>query len=122
MLQGLKVSNFKALRDVDVSFPRLTLLLGPNSSGKSSVFQIILAVKQTLESRNPLVPLVLNGRYVQLGSFENLVYGHDLAQRISIQVRFPTPRLKERFSRSSLRGFRISTLDAEATNGAPFDL
>lgn len=39
-LARLKVNNFKALTDVDMTFTPLTFLVGPNASGKSSVLQV----------------------------------------------------------------------------------
>src|SRR5579859_3305801 len=40
MIHRAKFQNFKALRDVEVTFDsRLTVLVGPNGSGKSSVLQ-----------------------------------------------------------------------------------
>jgi energy-coupling factor transporter ATP-binding protein EcfA2 len=40
MIQRAKFENFKALRDVEITFDsRLTVLVGPNGSGKTSVLQ-----------------------------------------------------------------------------------
>jgi predicted ATPase len=93
VLEAITISNFKSLRQVSLEFPRLTLLFGPNSSGKSSVIQMLLAIKQTLESRNLFVPLVLSGRYTQLGSFESVVFGKDTSREILVKVKVRTPRL-----------------------------
>ena len=87
MLDSLVVKNFKSLREATLTFSKLTLLVGPNNSGKSTIFQAILALKQTMESRNFFTPFVLNGRYVQLGAFENIVYGKDPKQKIAIEAR-----------------------------------
>lgn len=47
MIQRASFRNFKALREVDVTFDsRLTVLVGPNGSGKSSVLQGIHAMGQ----------------------------------------------------------------------------
>jgi len=38
-IEGLHISNFRALRDVEIkAITPLTVLLGPNGSGKSTVF------------------------------------------------------------------------------------
>ena len=37
MLIRLTVSGFKSLVDVEVDFPRLTVLFGPNAAGKSNL-------------------------------------------------------------------------------------
>jgi len=41
MLIRLKVSGFKSLVDVDVDFPRLTVLFGPNAAGPDSLTVIL---------------------------------------------------------------------------------
>jgi putative AbiEii toxin of type IV toxin-antitoxin system len=39
MIQTVSFKNFKALRDLTISLERLTVLVGPNASGKTSVLQ-----------------------------------------------------------------------------------
>lgn len=49
MLKLLKISGFKALNSVKIQFaPRVTILIGANGSGKSSIFQSLLLVKQSI--------------------------------------------------------------------------
>src|SRR5580693_6500617 len=39
MIHGVRFRNFKALRDVELDLDRLTVLVGPNASGKTSVLE-----------------------------------------------------------------------------------
>jgi predicted ATPase len=41
MIQSLSIRNFKALREVDFPLQPLTIIVGPNASGKSSILQAI---------------------------------------------------------------------------------
>lgn len=41
MLRRLKVQGFKSLRSAEVTFPKLTVLFGPNAAGKSNVLDAI---------------------------------------------------------------------------------
>jgi predicted ATPase len=41
MLSQLRVKNFRLLRDVTIDFGNLTVFVGPNSSGKSTVLEIL---------------------------------------------------------------------------------
>lgn len=51
MLTGFRVQNFKAFHDTPlIGIKPLTLLSGINSSGKSTIIQALLLLKQTLES------------------------------------------------------------------------
>jgi hypothetical protein len=63
----IAVTGFKSLATkTDVEIRPLTVLAGANSSGKSSLMQPLLLMKQTLESEfSPAGPFLLSGPYVQ---------------------------------------------------------
>ena len=66
-LTRIRVQGFKSLGDVSVEICPLTVLAGANSSGKSSVMQPLLLIKQTLESAyNTGQNLLLDGPNVRL--------------------------------------------------------
>lgn len=52
MIEKVKFQNFKALRDVEVSLERLTVIVGPNSSGKSSILQGLNFLSQACRQRS----------------------------------------------------------------------
>jgi predicted ATPase len=73
MIKEWRISRFKSIAGTEVlPFRPLTILAGPNSSGKSSVIQSILLIAQSLASRVPDRQLVLNGELVKLGTFEDV--------------------------------------------------
>ena len=51
MLKTLKVRGFKSLDDVTLAFPRLTVLFGPNASGKSNILDAVQALSRFATSR-----------------------------------------------------------------------
>jgi hypothetical protein len=51
MLSRLQVQGFKSLEDIELEFPRLTVLFGPNTSGKSNLLEAILALSRLGISR-----------------------------------------------------------------------
>lgn len=51
MLEKLTVSGFKSLSDIEVRFPRLTVLFGPNAAGKSNLLDAIQALSRVGTSR-----------------------------------------------------------------------
>ncbi len=77
MLQQLRVENFKSWRTFDVDFRPITLLYGANSSGKSSILQFLLMLKQTKDSNDNQAIVDLSGSYVELGSYRDAVYAHE---------------------------------------------
>ena len=88
MLKRIKIRNFKALRDIDsLDIKPITFFVGPNSSGKSSAFQVLLALKQTIRSSDENTPLILQD-YIDLGSYKDIIWNHatELATAISSGV------------------------------------
>ena len=86
MIQNIRVNNFKSLRNVAVAVRPITILLGKNSSGKSSLLQSLLLLRQTLESRESWSPLVLRGGLVDLGSYDDFVYRHEKRREVTIEI------------------------------------
>ena len=61
MLRKLRIKNFKCLRDTkDLAIRPVTILVGPNSSGKSSLVQALLMLRQTTDSRDMTSRLIIN--------------------------------------------------------------
>lgn len=88
MLHSLELENFKAFgRRARIPFAPITLIFGENSAGKSTILQALNLLKQTLESREPAgVPLLLQNGIVDLGSFQEMLFDHDLNRTFSIRV------------------------------------
>ncbi|WP_294252743.1 DUF3696 domain-containing protein [uncultured Sphingomonas sp.] len=88
MLDSLHISNFKTWRSALLDFGLLTGLFGTNSSGKSSLIQFMLMLKQTKEATDRGISLDLNGRLAKLGSFEDVVHNHNTEDLLSWQIGF----------------------------------
>ena len=85
MLTRLKLENFKAWREGDLRFGKVTGLFGTNSAGKSSILQLLLLLKQTKNAtdRGLVLDFGSSSDLVNPGSFEDIVYRHDKRRRIS---------------------------------------
>ena len=85
MLKSWSIKNFKPIVDSgELQLAPVTILAGRNSSGKSSLLQSILMISQTLGSRLLDRPLLLNERFVQLGTFENVLSEKASSESINI--------------------------------------
>ncbi|MGC1324063.1 MAG: AAA family ATPase, partial [Candidatus Udaeobacter sp.] len=77
MLKELQLRNFKIWEDTGpIKMAPLTIFFGTNSSGKSSIEQFLLMLKQTVDSSDRkmvIYPGDVNTP-VNLGSFEELVF------------------------------------------------
>ena len=89
MFNGIKIKNFKSLKELDINFKNLTLFTGVNSSGKSSTLQALLLIKQNFHIYGPLIKKIalpmenlknffqkldINGEYLDLGLGKNILY------------------------------------------------
>lgn len=94
MFTRLKLANFKAWVDTgDVNLRPLTMLLGTNSSGKSSLIQSLLLLKQTAQSPDRTVHLNLGGDEINdlfnFGAFEDVLnYGAEKPRQFKIEFDF----------------------------------
>ncbi len=85
MISKIHLKNFKALRDTgELEIKPITFLVGPNCSGKTSLIQAILALRQTVRSQDPHTPLILDDEYINLGSYRDVVFKHNEKNEIYI--------------------------------------
>lgn len=82
-IDKLSLRNFKCFEKVDVSLSKITLLTGPNSSGKSSLLYGLLGPFQT--NKFPFY-LSLNGKYVNMGDFREVVFKNIKKRFIGINI------------------------------------
>ena len=94
MITELSVQNFKSWKDTGkLHLAPLTGFFGANSSGKTSILQTLLMLKQTVE-RPPdwkgVIDFGDDSSLVNLGSFDDLIHGHrrDAPLQISLSWRF----------------------------------
>lgn len=97
MLYSLKLINFKAWREADLQFGKVTGFFGTNSAGKSSLLQLLLLLKQTKNATDRGLVLDFGGPsdLVNLGTFDDVVHRHDEKKRISWLLDWSLPETLE---------------------------
>ena len=74
VLKGIEIENFKSYTEKQyIHFSDLSVLLGANSSGKSTALQALLIMKHTIECNSPDEELLMSGKYVALGDFDDVI-------------------------------------------------
>ena len=74
VLKGIELENFKSYANKQyIQFSDLSVLLGANSSGKSTALQALLMLKQTMECNSHDEELLLSGKYVALGDYDDVI-------------------------------------------------
>ncbi|WP_371405247.1 AAA family ATPase [Kribbella sp. NBC_00662] len=64
----------------------MTMLVGANNAGKTSLYSPLLLLKQTVESAHRATPLLSQGRLFDAGRFSDFVRNHDIEQRVTFSI------------------------------------
>jgi predicted ATPase len=111
ILKALTIENFKGIREpVRIELAPLTLLFGSNNAGKSTIIHALIYAREIFERGNTDPRRTeMGGDLIDLGGFDNLVYGHD--RKRSIRMRFELDIKAEDITASSPE--RSNTLDID---------
>jgi len=94
MITSLSIENFKCWRSIpEMRLAPITALFGTNSSGKTSLLQWLLMMKQTVQSADRLQVLNFGDERdpVQLGGFGDVVYRHELNSSLTCCMHWQLP-------------------------------
>ncbi|KWU49772.1 AAA family ATPase [Pseudomonas palleroniana] len=118
MFKSLRLTNFKAWKDTgEIGLAPVTMLLGTNSSGKSSLLQSLLLLKQTVRSPDRTIHLNLGGDEVNdlfsFGDFDSVLkHGADSPRQFSIGFDF------NRFDDSRVKAGSLETSYGKTSSGS----
>ncbi len=113
MFTKLRIQNFKGWKDTgEIRMAPITLFFGANSSGKSSIGQFLMLLKQTVESPDRRAVLYPGGKNsaVQLGSYDQMVYSHDKGLNITLEYQWNLSdalNIKDPISKQSISGNKL---------------
>lgn len=95
MFKNIGINNFKGFsRPQRIRLAPITLIYGPNSSGKSSIIQALMLLKQSITKPSDKGGLVSTGEYIDLGTFYSLMNNHDVGNDLEFSIEYsPLKRL-----------------------------
>ncbi|MCY4403608.1 MAG: DUF3696 domain-containing protein [Candidatus Poribacteria bacterium] len=88
MITHIRMKNFKSWEDSKyIKLGSLSGFFGANNSGKSSLFQMLLLLKQTTEysDNEEIIFFGDNTSYVNLGNFREVIHGHKLVDPLCFE-------------------------------------
>ena len=86
---SLLLNNYKGFQKQKLNISKINILIGENSSGKSSLIKFLLALKQSTEKPNDQeANLILSGKYIDLGNYQEAVYCHHIHKRITFKFTY----------------------------------
>lgn len=95
MLTRLRLANLKTwgerIWQEGMALAPITLVLGTNSSGKTSLLQMPLLVKQTFRGADRLAHLNLGGHrndLVHLGNYHAVIHNHEVERQLKLGLSF----------------------------------
>jgi len=126
VLKKIHLKNFKLHEDTSIDASRITVFIGPNNSGKSSIFQALLVLRRAMRGRgstlvgsssqrqdtSPEQPYLLpSERTVDVGEFQDIVRRNSNELEIGLEGELPQQtsslELLKRVGAVAL-GFRVS--------------
>ena len=122
MITHIRVKNFKSWQDSgNVGLAPLTGFFGTNSSGKSSLLQMLLLLKQTVGSKEVLF-FGDGNSLVNLGNFREVIHGHKLKRALEFEFgcELTEPRHTTRFLEGSVLAWERTIFDV-AIGGFTFN-
>ncbi len=88
MITSLHIRNFKSWADTgEMRLAPITGLFGANSSGKTSILQFLLLLKQTVDSKDRQRVLHLGDErsLISLGSFHDILHRHQIERALDFE-------------------------------------
>lgn len=74
MIERILIDGYKCLKDVDIETRLLNVLVGPNASGKSSVLQAMLLLRQSADKDGLVNGLHLSGLLYEAGTANDILH------------------------------------------------
>ena len=71
MINNISISGYKCLKGADFASSNLNVLVGPNASGKSSVLQALLLLRQSADNDGNVKDLHLSGSLFEAGTAQD---------------------------------------------------
>ena len=113
-MKRLSIQNFKGWKDTGtIRMAPISLFFGANSSGKSSIGQFLMMLKQTVESPDRKAIFYPGGKNsaVQLGSYQEMVFHRNPKNKISFEYLWSLPetlKFKDPVSGQSYSGNELA--------------
>ncbi len=120
MMRRLRIENFKAFRGQSLELAPLTLLTGLNGSGKSSVLQALLVLRQSFDQGLlQMGKLALDGSLVRLGTFQDALFESASDERLAFELTEDIDGQVSRQRWDFTFGSRDDRVSAESANSQP---
>lgn len=122
MINEISIHNFKCFDQMVLELKNVTILSGINGMGKSTVIQSLLLLRQSYLLNGNMKGLYLNGKYIELGNAQDILY--EKAQEEKIGIGYATDTMKHMFEYDYIQDsdfLPLSNTDTGEIKGEIFD-
>jgi len=74
MITRVSIDGYKCLKDCDLAVGNMNVLVGSNASGKSSVLQLLLLLRQSANNQGSIETLHLSGQLFEAGIAQDILH------------------------------------------------
>lgn len=94
MIEEIHLKNFKLHRDTNLKFGKITLFIGPNNSGKSSVIHAMQMLSRSFKSEKPpLFSWDSPTEYIDIREFKDIVRNKEHSLEVMVKGSVPLDRI-----------------------------
>lgn len=83
---SLVVENFRSIKSARLDIAPITILYGPNGTGKSSLLYALPLLKNIIMNPNTQLDAFFNLFFTNLGGFEQIVFDHNLKNNVYLAI------------------------------------
>ncbi|WP_419887603.1 DUF3696 domain-containing protein [Neobacillus niacini] len=86
-MKSFHLENIKGFKDSgEIELKPISIVIGQNSSGKSSVLRFPLVLRQSFLD-DSIAPLLFYGKTIDYGNYDDVIYQHDTSQFMSFKIK-----------------------------------
>ncbi|MDZ5044099.1 DUF3696 domain-containing protein [Clostridium perfringens] len=117
MIESIKLENFKAFKNSGyIDMKKINILVGPNSSGKSSFIKSLLILKNSIKSKESSSALTLGK---DMGNFNSIVFNKNSKSMFSYRIKLKNEnnfKISGKINLSKDLGFNLFAITKQIIN------
>lgn len=87
----LGIKNFRSIAKQEIKIAPITVIYGPNGTGKSSILYALLTLKNIILNPQQETNSFFNYGFANLGGFEAVVFDHKSKEKIELEISSESP-------------------------------